>query len=91
MKKIALGLVAMGALCGFNAAYADDPCQLQGTAVPVSQIQTSINGMAGLSLVKAIKLSDHCVYQAKVKDASGQKWKLFFDPITGSLIGKSQD
>ncbi len=91
MKKLVCALATAGVLFTLNAAYADDACMLQGTAVPVSQIQSSISAMTGYTLVKTIKLNDDCVYKAKVKDASGQEWKLFFDPMTGNLLGKSKD
>jgi len=91
MKLRFVGIAMVGALCiSFSSlALADDECVLQGTAVPISQIQKSIQDL-GYTMTKKIKLDD-CIYKAKVTDKAGKKSKLIFDPLNGKLIGKKSD
>ena len=92
MKLRLAGIAVVGALCiSFSSlALADDACVLQGTAVPQSQIEKSVQDL-GYTATKKIKLSDGCVYKVKVTDKAGKKMKLIFDPLTGKLIGKKSD
>lgn len=92
MKLRLAGIAVVGAFCiSFSGlALADDACVLQGTAVPISQIEKSVQD-SGYTVTKKIKLNDSCVYKVKVKDKTGKKSKLFFDPLTGKLIGKKSD
>ncbi len=96
MKKLVCGLATTALLLSFNIAKADsDDCVIQGTIVPTSQIEQAVKTL-GYTPVKEyfesdVKLNDDCIYKVKAKDASGQKWKLYFNPTTGQLISKKMD
>ncbi len=79
-------LLAIFCLSCITVAKAEKPvCMFQGTLIPASQIEKNVQSM-GYTVLKT-KL-DECIYQVKVKDSSGQKWKLFLNPTTGKLIAK---
>ena len=98
MKTKLLSAVIVGtlALTAATVAKAEETCQLQGNAVSTDQILKSVQDQ-GFSLnqkniQKTIKLNDECTYRVKAKDTkTGQSFKLFFDPLTGNLIGKKPD
>jgi|ERR1700677_1498240 len=85
MRKLALGLIATGLIVGMSLANAST-CSLQGTAVPASQVKSSLQGL-GYTPSKTVTMNN-CVYQVKAKDQSNKKWTLYFDPLTGNMIGK---
>jgi hypothetical protein len=96
MKAKLLSAVVVGALSltAASVAYAGDVCTLQGTAVAPAQILKSVQDQ-GYTIKdkifqKAIKLNDECTYRVKVKDKTGQEMKLFFDPLSGNLIGTTR-
>lgn len=70
-------------------------CIIQGNITPPTQILQTIQNMGYTPIkgifTKSIKLSDSCIYKVSARDQTGQKWKLYFDPITGNLIAKKQD
>lgn len=92
MKKLILGLAAAGLLLGVNVARADDDghCVFQGNVVSISQIQLNVQKL-GYNNIKSIKLTDNCTYKVKAYDTTSQKWELFFDPVSGNLIGKEKE
>lgn len=70
-------------------ANKQDSCVFQGKLLSASEISknTQTLGYKVCSKHQAIKLDD-CIYKVKAEDKAGQKWKLYFDPITGNLISK---
>jgi len=85
MKKLALGFLASGLIAGMGMANAS-PCSLAGNAVPVSQIQTTLQ-TAGYTTSKTPAMHD-CVYHVTAQDQSKKTWTLYFDPLSGNMIGK---
>lgn len=85
MKKLALGFLATGLIAGMGMANAS-PCSLAGNAVPVSQIQTNLQG-SGYTTSKT-PVMHNCVYRVTAQDQSKKTWTLYFDPLTGNMIGK---
>ena len=83
MKKFALAILATGLIAGMANA---SPCSLAGNAVPVSQIQTNLQ-TAGYTTSKTPMMHD-CVYRVTAQDQSKKTWTLYFDPLTGNMIGK---
>ena len=87
MKKLALGFLAAGLIAGVGMANAST-CTLAGNAnaVAVSQIQTNLQ-TAGYTTSKTPMMHD-CVYRVTAQDQSKKTWTLYFDPLTGNMIGK---
>lgn len=70
-------------------------CVFEEKILSPSQIEKNTQSL-GYSVVneyfeRHIKLEKGCIYKVKARDEFGQRWKLYFDPITGELIGKKRD
>lgn len=85
MKKLASAFLATGLITGMGIANAST-CSLAGDAVSVSQIQTNLQ-TAGYTTSKTPMMHD-CVYRVTAQDQSKKTWMLYFDPLSGNMIGK---
>ena len=83
MKNLLLSIVAAGSMIGVASA---STCMLAGTAVSADQVQSGLEGQ-GYTTSKQVKMHN-CVYQVSAKDQSNKTWTLYFDPLTGNMIGK---
>lgn len=85
MKSFMIGVVS--AVLILASGIANARCILQGTAVPISQVQNSLASL-GYTTSNSVVMH-HCFYRVTARDQSNQKWNLFFDPLTGNLVGKT--
>lgn len=85
MKNLLLSVAAVGLMAGVGIASAST-CELAGTPVTVDQVQSGLESQ-GYMTSKKVKMHN-CVYQVSAQDSSKKTWTLYFDPLTGNMIGK---